>query len=302
MDQQDPRVTAERARGRAEEDAVGLEHAAPVERTTARSSAARTPGRARGTSATAPAEREQAQKTREIRADIEQTREDLSETVNAIQERLRPGHIASEAAEKVRTATMDRAREAADSEPVQYVRANPIPTAMVGIGVAGLAWMALAAREPRHSNHRYGMHRDDWRTRPYVDPDLSPGGFERADERSHSGRGPFREDRAYGRVTGWSGRDWRSSGMSGHLTRTWNQNPLLIGAAALVAGAIVGLSAPETEHENRLMGETRDNMMDTVQDTVRDKVSEVQEKATNAVGQVQEIAKGVVGLDSDTQG
>jgi hypothetical protein len=48
------------------------------------------------------------------------------------------------------------------------------------------------------------------------------------------------------------------------------------------------------------MGDTRDTMLDTVQETVRDKATEVQEKATRAVDQVQQIAKNVVGLSSDT--
>src|SRR3954469_308491 len=43
------------------------------------------------------------ERTREIRAEIEQTRGELSETVNAIQDRLRPGNIASNAADSVKS-------------------------------------------------------------------------------------------------------------------------------------------------------------------------------------------------------
>src|SRR4051812_15068660 len=42
------------------------------------------------------------ERTREIRAEIEQTRGEMSETVNAIQDRLRPGNIAANAAESVK--------------------------------------------------------------------------------------------------------------------------------------------------------------------------------------------------------
>ena len=52
-------------------------------------------------------------RTREIRAEIEQTREDMSETVNAIQERLRPGNIAANAADSVRHAARSNRRVAA---------------------------------------------------------------------------------------------------------------------------------------------------------------------------------------------
>jgi hypothetical protein len=305
MDQQDPRIAAGDVRGRAEEEAVGLEQAAPVDRTSARPRSPRSSAAARGTAGSAAsAEQQQAHRTSEIRADIEQTRGELSETVNAIQERLRPGHIASDAASKVKTATMERARDVADSEPVHYVRANPIPTAMVGIGVAGLAWLAVAGREPR-PRPRYPMSRErDWRTRAYRDESRAGATLyaedEDAGERVVTRRGPFRDDLEYGSMDPELRRDWSSPGMSERLTRTWNENPLVIGAAALVAGAILGLSVPETERENRLMGDTRDTMLDTVQETVRDKATEVQEKATRAVDQVQQIAKNVVGLTGDT--
>jgi hypothetical protein len=49
---------------------------------------------------------------------------------------------------------------------VQYVRANPIPTAMVGIGIAGLTWLALGGREARSYN-RYRNSRDARRLTPY---------------------------------------------------------------------------------------------------------------------------------------
>ena len=85
-------------------------------------------------------------RTREIRTEIEQTREDLSETVNAIQDRLQPSTLASNAVDSVKDAARERFRDFADAETVQYVRANPMPTAMIGIGLAGLAWLALGVR------------------------------------------------------------------------------------------------------------------------------------------------------------
>jgi hypothetical protein len=122
------------------------------------------------------------ERTREIRAEIEQTRGEMSETVNAIQDRLRPSNIASNAAEGVKStaahaaesvrnlagdkaqAVAGKARNMADSEPVQYARANPIPTAMIGIGIAGITWMALGGREARsQQRHRRGGSPRDWR-------------------------------------------------------------------------------------------------------------------------------------------
>ena len=82
----------------------------------------------------------------------------MSETVNAIQDRLRPGNIASNAAESVKSTVRNVASDTARPCPTararwrtrnrsSTVRANPIPTAMIGIGIAGLTWLALGGRE-----------------------------------------------------------------------------------------------------------------------------------------------------------
>jgi hypothetical protein len=232
-------------------------------------------------------------RTHEIRAAIEQTREDMSETVNAIQERLRPGTIAANAADQVKRAARDTARDVADSDSVMYVRANPIPTAMVGIGVAGLAWLLTRGQNGHavrdsYRRERFSSNRD-WRTDSYID-DRDPYYGDRFDDRFREGSHmqPRRQWRAR--------RGEMGDYVPNQLRRTWNESPLLIGAAAAVLGAIVGLTIPETERENELMGETRDTMLDTVQETVRDKVTEVQQAATNAATLVQDAAKSAVGL------
>jgi hypothetical protein len=50
-------------------------------------------------------------RTAEIRSDIEQTRAEMGETIDAIQERLRPGQVASRAVESVREAAKDKVRQ-----------------------------------------------------------------------------------------------------------------------------------------------------------------------------------------------
>lgn len=312
----------------------------------------------------APAE----ERTREIRAEIEQTREEMSETVNAIQDRLRPGTIASNAAESVKSTVSnaaenvkstvrnvagekaqivaDRARDMADSEPVQYARANPIPTAMVGIGIAGLAWLALGGREARSARTRYRAGREarDWRRfGPYDEGDRyyrgaagyrgqsgytaesgfgdagfgetgypGQGGYETAAAYSaelphgtrgdYAGdRGPYNDDRYSrdrfeNRGSAWTDDTTRAAQQLGRraqettrtaqrtVQRTWQENPLLMGAASAVLGLMVGMAVPETEIENEYMGEARDTALENVQQTVRETVNKVQDVASSAVG------------------
>lgn len=287
MDEQNPRVTGKRSRG---VEGTGLDR---PKRGMPSGGSTLTPDRpaAPPSRAGAAISDDPEIRTHEIRADIEQTREDMSETVNAIQERLRPGAIASNAADKVKRVARDTVRDVADSDSVTYVRANPIATAMIGIGVAGLAWLVMRGGDGHSSRGSYrrelSSRSPDWRTAPYYE-----GSDSYQSDADLYREGSRNQRRAQSGSRGGDIGDYFPK----QLRRTWNETPLLIGAAAAVLGAIVGLTIPETERENELMGETRDSMLDTVQETVRDKVTEVQQAATNAASLVQDAAKSAVGL------
>jgi hypothetical protein len=307
MEDKDPRLDDERIGGRSDEYVAGRDTTESGTRPAGYASSADT---ARGYASSGSSEATPDQRTREIRREIERTRDDMSETVNAIQDRLSPGTIASNAAESVRQSATHTAREVADSEPVHYVRANPIPTAMVGIGLAGLAWLAFGGRDADESRRRSSRrYRRDWR----VGSRYGTDDYYRGTGASYRTGYGYESANAYGVSDDapqgvQSGSNWtgdvsaRASHVAGDVSRrarattaqtrtrmqqTWNENPLLVGAAAAAIGAIVGLAIPETEREHELMGETRDNMIEGVQQTVREKVEEVQTAATKAVDQVQ---------------
>jgi len=63
------------------------------------------------------------------------------------------------------------------------------------------------------------------------------------------------------------------------LQRMVQENPLLVGAGALMLGAAFGMAVPETETENEWMGETRDNVVDRAREMARDAASQVQDAA-----------------------
>ena len=82
-----------------------------------------------------------ASRTREIRAEIEQTREDLCRTVNAIQDRLQPSTLASNAVDSVKDAARKRFHDIADTEPSVHPR-QPDADRDDRHSLAGLAWLA----------------------------------------------------------------------------------------------------------------------------------------------------------------
>lgn len=98
-----------------------------------------------------------------IRAGIRDTRERVGDTLEQIGERLNPHHIAEQVKENVRDATIGRvenmARSAAGrvnvtrSTLMDTVRENPIPAALVGIG---LGWLFLNRQSSPEAKLRSG--------------------------------------------------------------------------------------------------------------------------------------------------
>lgn len=70
--------------------------------------------------------------------------------------------------------------------------------------------------------------------------------------------------------------------------QTMEENPLMVGAATLALGVIVGLMLPSTEREDELMGETRDHLLDQAKETghqMLDKSKHVAEAVADKVKQ-----------------
>jgi ElaB/YqjD/DUF883 family membrane-anchored ribosome-binding protein len=111
-----------------------------------------------------------------IREQIERTREDMSQTINELQERLSPQHLAQQARDSVREATVGRVQQlvgsAADTAAqvgrraqeaagpvVEQVRERPVPIALAGAGV-GLVWYLMRRASSRQTWSRDDMY--DW--------------------------------------------------------------------------------------------------------------------------------------------
>lgn len=260
-------------------------------------------------------------RTREIREEIAQTRVEMSETIEAIQERLTPGNLAAQAGETVRNAATEKVKQMAhtaehaaeqirESSFVETLRANPIPSAMIGIGAA---WLMMKGRSQGARARRYGEYpryragaTRDWRTETYVPTAVGTSGSTAGTSGStlgttgydygagysgDSGRVPeFGGDiRGYqgssggsyqgtGSYAGSHGSSYQRSSMS--VDRVVRENPLAIGAAAALVGVAIGLSIPSTETENRVLGEARDSVVDRA----RDMATEATDKVKGAVG------------------
>jgi hypothetical protein len=311
----------------------------------------------------------------EIRHEIEQTREEMSETIEAIQEKLRPRNIVANATESLKAATTDkvretteRVREMADTagdtahEIVKQtketaegvmgsVRQNPVPAALIGLGAAwllmnrsgfrettfsdrgyrasgdltgrygaaddmndesglmarvrsnpvpaalagiGLGWLAFSASGDRSRTRfsRYGRENEyanRWAEASDIGASQQGGGSIGANVSESAERIAARA-KEYAEDTSQALRQTGRRAQS-QLQRMMEENPLLVGAGALMLGAAFGLAVPETERENEWMGDARDNVVEKAQEFAKNAASQVQDAAgtlTDAVIKKQE--------------
>src|SRR5690606_32036378 len=255
--------------------------------------------------------------------EIEHTRSEMRETLDAIQRRLTPGQIMDEVVTYFR-----QGPGAFASNLGRTVRDNPIPVALVG---AGLAWLAMSGSRRRLS--RDGQAAEDEAQYYYASAGggdyAAAAGAERAAYASTGGTyhpGPAASGSAYrptggetgeygsGTSYGFSsssyeayeeeeGRQGRIGRMAGgtreRMSRIGDvareqgqralsgfaemvdEQPLLMAAAAFVLGAALGALMPTTRREDRLVGETRDDLAHRAAERGRAGI----ERAGQAVGE-----------------
>jgi hypothetical protein len=271
----------------------------------------------------------------EIRDEIEQTRAQMSHTIDEIQDRLNPEHVQEQvkeqirehyedAKEMVREATIGRMEDMVERvgdtvyetrrSIVETIQANPIPAALVGIG---LGWMYFNGRGTSRRSFRdeergyRGRSRYAGRRNVYGrgysaneyderrgDPSASyRDRFER-DERGVVAQGREAAGEIYDRAQGMVGdlvdqtheaasafadrAQYHAGRIEDRFQDALDESPLTVAAVAVALGAAVGLALPQTHVENEWMGEARDSVVEGAQEMAHDTLETVQRTADEA--------------------
>jgi ElaB/YqjD/DUF883 family membrane-anchored ribosome-binding protein len=246
--------------------------------------------------------------TEQLRADIEDTRADMSQTINEIQERLSPEHLVGQVKETVREATIGKVEKAVGrvgetlsgvTEPAlemagragnaikevgttvgDQIWKNPIPIALIGLGVG-----MLVMKNYRGESYGSGST-----------PRRLPQG-----KRTNYAMGDVGQPRQTQQSLGAAGAlnqvKETASDLANRSTQTFNElstkakdgasrvggmmrdNPLAAGAIAIAAGTAVGLLIPSTQMESEYIGETGERLVERVEDVARDALGKVQDAA-----------------------
>lgn len=227
---------------------------------------------------------------RVIEQNIDATRADMRATLEALERRFSVDRLIDLTVGRIR----ERGGEFAGNLTEAATR-NPVPLLLTSVGVA---WMMLTSRQA--SNGGSSTH---WST--------STSGQRMAGSRERAAQAADKVDGAVG-----SARDTLKSAMDSsgaalrdaahasretyehaaeqlrsgataareqidhareRMDRLLNEQPLLLGALGLAAGALIGALLPTTEHEDRFLGETRDKAVKTVAKASRERFEAVRE-------------------------
>ncbi|CAN7619092.1 DUF3618 domain-containing protein [Phenylobacterium sp. LjRoot219] len=214
----------------------------------------------------------------EVEAEVEASRDDLDRNVEALKQKMTPGQLFDEAARM-----MGGTGQQVGARFAEQAKANPMPLAVMGLG---LAWLMMS------NNRAAAGHASGYIGEPRS---FSATPFEEASSHGSAGVGAELRDKAHvagekahdmiagvqDRVAGArsaaahageglssmaaSTRD-KASQAGREAQRTFldalESEPLLIAGLGLVVGAAIGAALPATRTESQMMGETRDRMLE----------------------------------------
>jgi hypothetical protein len=268
--------------------------------------------------------------TAEIRAEIRETRERMGDNLEQLGERLNPGNIKDRVKQDIRDATIGKVENMAQSAADQWdeaketlgeaqrtvvdvIRENPIPAAMVGIGLGWLAYNAsqrgsrAGLRSTRtntgrsfRSGYGYGYGGSAYGSGRYGRDNYPAGNVgeestvarvrDQASELSDKAQQKASElaDRAQGMAENVAD---ETRHQARRLEDQFFDNPLAMGAAALTLGMAAGLAIPETQTEDELMGGARDKLADKTRDAMEEAKDKVENVAERVADQAKSTAK-----------
>ena len=231
----------------------------------------------------------------DLENEIAATRDEMTDTVQTIGERLDPANVVQGAKDTVREATVGKVENMtnevmetasdAGSGILETIRRNPIPAAMAAVGIG---WLLMNRSDGRSSYRSYNSWRDNERDGyGYPTSGRDRGVTDRAGETfDQVGRkaGEVADDvrstvgSTVGQLPDQVGSTAREVGWNAE--RFAQDNPLALGAAAFAVGAAIGMALPETDVERNVLGGPASSAIDKAQQAASDAVQQLQ--STNA--------------------
>ncbi|WP_395672668.1 DUF3618 domain-containing protein [Phenylobacterium sp.] len=239
----------------------------------------------------------------EVELEVEASRLELERTVEALKEKMAPSELFGDAGR-----AMGQAGNRIMMKAIDQAKENPIPMALIGLG---LAWLATSGARRAYSSGSYSSAYGE--ADYYGEATRGPSIRSRVSDKAHSAA-----DRASGAVAdaktrigdaAASAREQGRHALDGLSTKagqirdqagvygqkvkrqavdTFESEPLLLTGVGLAVGVALGAALPATQTERRYIGPTRDKLLGRGRDLAREQIDSVKGVAQSAYGRVKE--------------
>jgi len=193
----------------------------------------------------------------DVEREVEASRGNLDRTVDALRDKMTPGQLFDEASR-----AMGGAGQQVMTKFVEQAKENPMPLAVMGLG---LAWLMTSSGRGRPAGPQgYRAPHDYVSAEPGVGERLQSAGDKMSDLVAGA------RDKVSGAASSMTDLRRSAAERAGQYAdqaqRSFSQilerEPLLLGAAGLLVGAAIGAALPPTDLEDRMVGPTRDKVLD----------------------------------------
>jgi len=244
----------------------------------------------------------------ELEREVEDARGRVDRTVEALKDKMQPKELFDEA-----TKMMGQTSNKVLTTAVEQLRENPIPIALIGLGVA---WLAISQTRRASASLAYpegyyptyeGYDEDEGlRAKVKAKAEAAKAKLaETAEEakqrlasaQSHAGEGLAT---ARGKAAEYAHAAQEKAGEYGRYAKqrfdqTLDHEPLVIGAIGLAVGAAIGAALPATPVERRYFGPARAKAADAAKQSL----GQVKDVAQRAYGQVKDELHRQTGPDGE---
>jgi len=249
----------------------------------------------------------------DVEREVEATRGQIDQTVEALKEKMQPKELFDEA-----TRLMGSTSNKVLTTVVEQAKANPIPIALIGVGIA---WLALSQTRKASAGtdayagqyyETYEGYDEDGNFSTKLKRRVSDavgqarGALAGAKAKAEGAAAAAKEKLAAGKTAAADGAGQASGRFAEFRTtaqtraaeasraaqarfqETLDSEPLILAAIGLAVGAAIGASLPASRTENRLIGPHRDRLVGKGRDMAKSSLDEARSVAQRAYGQVKE--------------
>lgn len=236
----------------------------------------------------------------EVEREVEATRGQIDQTVEALKDKMQPKELFDEAT-RIMGTTSNRLLTTA----VEQARANPIPLALIG---AGVAWLALSHAKRASEPDGYYETWEGYDGEGLTDrlKTRAKGALTTARTRLDAATAEAKDALAHAKAKASdSTAEARSRAAQlaeearlranvvsrqaqARFQQTLDTEPLILAALGVAVGAAIGASLPASRVERRYIGPTRDKLVGRGRELAETSIADVKDVAQKAYGQVKD--------------